>query len=289
MGLPVSSGLQLLLATDASYAARYEQLVLDVENLSGIELKDEYPAEYCSWKNRKHWAKKNGVHWSPAMDEFRDFLLVNGQVPQDQWTLDRINPKGHYLPENLRWASKLTQSQNRTSAQLFGVDGEVLTMSDIAHRTGRSYDAVRMALVRHGDKHVRYLLDNAIVVPLEVMEHRWQFPEKYQDELESMYAKRKDERHSRLYFFCALTYIDFKSTFSAYSKATDPDEKAELENEIDTLRRLHNDAVRYYDQIMWEQCRPAFERGLRLNPHLATPKRRDCDYEGEECPNEPFI
>jgi hypothetical protein len=287
MGHPMSYGLQQLLASDAPYTAKYTQLVRHVENLSSTELKEEYTGEYDSWKNRKSWAKKHGVPWSSALNEFRDFLLVNGPIPHDQWTLDRIDPKGHYLPENLRWASKATQSQNRTSARLIAVDGDVFTISDIAHRTGRTYDAVRVALDRHGDQHARDILDNPIVEPLEVLEHRWQFPEEYRPALEELYARRVDWQESRLRFFGGLTRRDVERTRAAYSKATDPEEKAELEREVDELRRLHNDAVRYYLNAKWKKRSLAFERAIRLHPELAMPKWRDCDYEGEEYPDDP--
>ena len=57
------------------------------------------------------------------MNGFPDFLVIVGPIPKESWTLDRVDPEGHYVPENIRWASKHVQSQNRTNAVEIELNG----------------------------------------------------------------------------------------------------------------------------------------------------------------------
>ncbi len=45
---------------------------------------------------------------------FQEFLADLGERPAKEFTLDRIEPDGCYEPGNVRWASKATQSSNKS-------------------------------------------------------------------------------------------------------------------------------------------------------------------------------
>ena len=184
MDLSQSAGLQDLLQSDALYAGKYAIAVTRATSYNASDLHQEYSAEYCSWGNRKSWAKKNKVIWSEEMNRFSDFLVVNGPIPQKSWTLDRIQPTGAYVPENLRWASKALQTRNRTSTRAMNIGGELLTVSEIAKRTGQTYDAVRMTLNRHGEQQAKVLLSIARAEMIASEESRWEFPEEYRVAIE---------------------------------------------------------------------------------------------------------
>lgn len=49
-------------------------------------------------------------------------------------SLDRINPYGNYCPENCRWADIYTQENNRTNNVFYVVDGDRLTLPQIARK-----------------------------------------------------------------------------------------------------------------------------------------------------------
>jgi len=123
MNLPVASGLQELVSCDEEYSQRYEDVVRTAKTAKFTELKKSFQREFSSWQNRKHWSKKHGVEWDKDLEGFAAFLIVVGPIPHEGWTLDRIDPLGGYVPDNLRWASKTTQSRNRTSARAVVVQG----------------------------------------------------------------------------------------------------------------------------------------------------------------------
>jgi hypothetical protein len=86
--------------------------------------------EYNSYKNmvercrpypvaREEWPNYGGrgirvcERWLlPHGEGFRNFLADLGPRPAAM-TLDRINPNGHYAPDNCRWATAKLQAENR--------------------------------------------------------------------------------------------------------------------------------------------------------------------------------
>ena len=65
---------------------------------------------------------------------FRDWALTNGY--NDKLTIDRINHNGDYCPENCRWASYLTQQNNRRNNHYVEYEGMTYTVSQLARKVG---------------------------------------------------------------------------------------------------------------------------------------------------------
>lgn len=283
--LPRSVGLADLLERESGYAARYDQLVQDVDELSPGELKTAYSSEYWSWANRKHWATANGVQWAVSMIEFGRFLLVNGPIPHKSWTLDRIDPKGDYAPENLRWASKATQSQNRTTSVAIPFRGARYSINEIAQLTGKSYDAIRMGIRRNAEAYIANLLVPAEDETARFEEAMWPFPEEYRDNLEWLYSRRDNEQQNRFRFFIDLTRRDLGRTERELAWSGNSTIRESLEADIAEIRRLHNEAAAYYNELIErDRWRTIEARHQRLYSKVQIPPRPEPDWEGAEEP-----
>lgn len=242
---------------DPSYATRYAACVQSLETLSATALSDKFPAEFSSWKNRKSWAKANNVHWHPGMDPFKGFLSILGPIPEKNWTLDRINPRGAYVPSNIRWASKKTQSQNRTNSRSITIEGEKWTVNALSEVTGKTPDAIRVGINRTGDAYVEKLVplvvqsklnDSVGAIHLEI--EQWQWPEGTNHQaLNDLYKGRAKGEMKKPTFFAAL--VSYEIFLREEISASDPIESRRIEakNDIDSLRPLLVDTQTFIDAI----------------------------------------
>lgn len=104
--------------------------------------------EYKSWAsmiqrctNPKHFGYQNyggkGVKvCAQWIESFEVFLKDMGRRPTEKHSIDRINPNLGYEPENCRWATWLTQANNRTNNRRVIFNGELMTCSQLARLTG---------------------------------------------------------------------------------------------------------------------------------------------------------
>lgn len=92
----------------------------------------------CHNPKSKYWDKYGGRgitvcdEWHYDYMKFHDWSMANGYT--DELTLDRIDNDKGYCPENCRWATYLVQENNRTNNVLYEIDGEVLTLAQLARR-----------------------------------------------------------------------------------------------------------------------------------------------------------
>jgi len=116
--------------------------------------------EYRAWERAKarcfnpatttyrHYGGRGISMWPAWRDSFDAFLRDVGRSPAPGFSLDRIDPNGHYEPGNVRWASAIVQSRNTRRARLIAFNGETLCLSAWAERTGISAAMIHRRLAR---------------------------------------------------------------------------------------------------------------------------------------------
>lgn len=100
---------------------------------------------YKSWSEMKsrcdHPERSTGhyenVSYCNRWSEFENFFEDMGVRPNGT-SLDRIDTNGNYEPNNCRWADIFTQENNRKNNVKYPIDGEMLTLNQIARKYGIS-------------------------------------------------------------------------------------------------------------------------------------------------------
>jgi hypothetical protein len=85
-------------------------------------------------------------HWNL----FENFYADMGDPPSPKHTLDRINPKGNYCPENCRWTTQKVQQNNRSNNRLITFKGRTKTLQQWSIATGMNHKTLSRRLDKWG-------------------------------------------------------------------------------------------------------------------------------------------
>lgn len=123
---------------------------------------------YKSWAEMKHRCGRKGlrnnyehISYCERWECFENFYADMGERPAGT-TLDRIDPFGNYEPDNCRWADNETQENNRTNNVYYYVEGEKLTLPQIARKFNISRSNLAMKIYHYKwdmEKAVAYLVE----------------------------------------------------------------------------------------------------------------------------------
>lgn len=98
--------------------------------------------EYRTWENikqrcynpnyrhYKYYGGKGIEVCERWRDSFQNFLDDMGKRPRGDYSIDRIDGTKGYSPENCRWATRITQQNNKRNNRLLTHDGKTQTMSE---------------------------------------------------------------------------------------------------------------------------------------------------------------
>ena len=95
------------------------------------------------------------------VNSFEKFLEDMGQKPTSKHSLDRIDVNGHYKKSNCRWATSITQGNNRNNNVRHLYFGESLTIAEAARKYSLSRE-----LLRHRLKFSKLTPNEAVLKPL---------------------------------------------------------------------------------------------------------------------------
>lgn len=92
----------------------------------------------------KHYGGR-GISYCAEWKEFKGFYSDMGD-PAPKMSLDRIDVNGNYHKDNCRWATNLTQSNNRRTNRFLTFQGETLSVAEWNRKLGFSTGVVSMRL-----------------------------------------------------------------------------------------------------------------------------------------------
>lgn len=75
--------------------------------------------------------------WINDVDAFKEWALSHGY--NDNLSIDRINNKGNYSPDNCRWVDSKQQGNNRGTCRYLEHDGVTMSMQQWADYKGINY------------------------------------------------------------------------------------------------------------------------------------------------------
>lgn len=84
----------------------------------------------------KHYGGRGIAVCARWRDSLEAFATDIGVPPGPGWSIDRIDNNGDYCPENFRWATHITQGNNRRNNTFITVHGITDTVANMARRYG---------------------------------------------------------------------------------------------------------------------------------------------------------
>ena len=125
-----------------------------------MKLKNLYPREYRIWKamrarcnapcNKNSTYQKNGIKCCRRWQSFEHFLSDMGTCPEG-YSIDRIDNRAGYSPENCRWADRFTQANNRGKfTPVYSYKGENHTLKEWSKILQINYSTLRKRILEMG-------------------------------------------------------------------------------------------------------------------------------------------
>jgi hypothetical protein len=159
-----------------------------------------------SYRSSRHRAAKLGMPF--GFENFEDFHQYMGDRPSAKHTLDRIDNAKGYVRENLRWATKAEQAQNRHTTIKISYQGKTQTAWEFAQLLGCSVDFVYSGL-RRGESPEQIAFHARDAKASKTVAEPWPWPVGDEDVWERSYAaygKRGEGRLSFLRRICSERY-----------------------------------------------------------------------------------
>lgn len=86
--------------------------------------------------------------WRDDFVAFYDYVSKLEHFGEEGYSLDRINNEGNYEPGNVRWATVKQQARNRRTSHTVEINGEKVTVTEIASRAGVGRTTVNRRLAK---------------------------------------------------------------------------------------------------------------------------------------------
>lgn len=128
---------------------------------------------YGLWKAMKRRVAVNKYYknvsickeWEHDPKVFYDWAIANGY--SDDLTLDRIDVKGNYEPNNCRWVTMKVQSNNTRRNHFITAFGKTQTLQQWSDETGIDRNNIIRRIERFG-----WSVEKALITPTRKIERR---------------------------------------------------------------------------------------------------------------------
>ena len=150
----VLSGPDGKVGVTSDLSQRKDALSRDIEQfrmgkMTMSMLRKRWPKEHNSHRGMLDRRKTRGAKVADEFLRFDCFLAEVGPCPGEGFTLDRIDCfDPEYSPDKVRWASKTTQSNNRSNTRLIQFNGAQVPLSEVARCVGVKPDTLRKRVSR---------------------------------------------------------------------------------------------------------------------------------------------
>lgn len=132
-----------------------------------------YTRLYGLWKAMKRRVAANKYYknvsickeWEHDFKAFYDWAIANGY--SDELTLDRIDVKGNYEPDNCRWTTMKVQSNNTRRNHFITAFGKTQTLQQWSDETGINRNNIIRRIEKFG-----WPIEKALTTPTRKIERR---------------------------------------------------------------------------------------------------------------------
>lgn len=136
------------------------ELIASAQTIHGHSKRGVPTPEYISWSAMKQRCLNPNAEKYPSYGErgisicsewliFENFLRDMKLKPTPKHTLERMNRNSNYQPENVVWANKHQQANNRSSNRIINFAGQQKTIAQWAKHVGLSRAALQSRLDRN--------------------------------------------------------------------------------------------------------------------------------------------
>ena len=275
--------------TNSEITPNHLQAIEDVRQfhegaINATELRNRHPQTYKNWDDMKQRCRGNPkkgippIALDPSFEKFADFLKIVGPRPDPTWSLDRIDPTGPYSLENVRWASKTTQSRNRTNTIYLTAQGTTRPLTEWAEALGVDAGKLR-SRKRSGwtDQEIiegkRSWLENSAPLSTTTSQKHWEYtpwPLENREQMERLYQHYKWSGEHRLKFARRYSETSAARLMEEIERYSWPDYYTPSEEEIAKLNQLTRQheiwlSIYRYNMAKWSD---EFRYALYRQPEL---------------------
>lgn len=102
-----------------------------------------------------------GIKVCDRWNRFENFLIDMGEIPEGDYSIDRINNDGNYEPSNCRWASRSEQAYNRRSNRIIKFNNRAQPLKKWCIELNLNFRTVQNRLNSYG-----WSIEKALTTPI---------------------------------------------------------------------------------------------------------------------------